>query len=437
MPCCGTSGHARISKCGLKHFYHAHRSDECGGEPESLDHLRLKNQIYQICRAEGWDAQPEYQSPAGDWRADVYATREERSVVFEIQLSKISQEELQEREEKYARDGVESYWLLRNYLDLQPYYETWGDHETPLNFQNIDRSDLRLTHERLYYVRKGIRTIGINSDNKTLCTTKNPSTGLREWVRYVLNGEYSHYLADVKAQHQRCARLRDSVLPVLDDLTELKDKYYYYRRDLKRLYAVFKNNTWDDPTTLGEEINSMYASFKRFKGALWKIYSPKNGFVWKTYPHSNSKYRELDLVSENQISSIREQVRDLKELEARFSSIFNDLDHYLEHNGRKNQTVVRTIERGTLHKPDDREQVIHKPDNRKQEQVIHNPNDRKREQEEKVYFEFAKVLPELTLVSQQGLRYNNPYGCTWGINKDDAIEFEQKGYGKIVNRAST
>ena len=436
MPCCGTSGHARISKCGLKHFYHAHRSDECGGEPESLDHLRLKNQIYQICRAEGWDAQPEYQSPAGDWRADVYATREERSVVFEIQLSKISQEELQEREEKYARDGVESYWLLRNYLDLQPYYETWGDHETPLNFQNIDRSDLRLTHERLYYVRKGIRTIGINSDNKTLCTTKNPSTGLREWVRYVLNGEYSHYLADVKAQHQRCARLRDSVLPVLDDLTELKDKYYYYRRDLKRLYAVFKNNTWDDPTTLGEEINSMYASFKRFKGALWKIYSPKNGFVWKTYPHSNSKYRELDLVSENQISSIREQVRDLKELEARFSSIFNDLDHYLEHNGRKNQTVVRTIERGTLHKPDDREQVIHKPDNRKQEQVIHNPNDRKREQEEKVYFEFVKVLPMPDLVSQRGWKYINPYGCTWPINKDDAIEFEQIGYGKIVKRDS-
>jgi hypothetical protein len=226
------------------------------------------------------------------------------------------------------------------------------------------------------------------------------------------------------------------VLPVLDDLTELKDKYYYYRRDLKRLYAVFKNNTWDDPTTLGEEINSMYASFKRFKGALWKIYSPKNGFVWKTYPHSNSKYRELDLVSENQISSIREQVRDLKELEARFSSIFNDLDHYLEHNGRKNQTVVRTIERGTLHKPDDREQVIHKPDNRKQEQVIHNPNDRKREQEEKVYFEFVKVLPTPDLVSQRERKYINPYGCTWPINKDDAIEFEQKGYGKIVNRAT-
>ncbi len=424
MPCCGMNGHLRTSKCGLKHFYHAQKSEECGGEPESLDHLRLKNQIYQICKAEGWDAQPECQSPAGDWRADVYATRGERSVVFEIQLSKISQEELQEREEKYARDGIESYWLLRNYLDLQPNYEAWGDCEISLNFQNIDRSDLRLTHEKLYYVQKGIRTIGINSDNRTLCTTKNPSTGLREWVRYVLNGEYSHYLADVKVQYQRCTRLRDFALPVLDELNELKYKYYNYRRGPNRLYAMFKNNTWDDPASLNEEINLMYASFGRFKDALWKIFNPKNGFILKTDPSSGDKYRELNLASENQVSSIREQVRDLKELEARFSSVFKDLEHYLEHTGRKNRTVVRIIEKETLHKPD----------NREQEHVVRKPNERKQEKEEVVSFEFSKVLPMLDLVSQRGMKYINPYGCLWPINKDDAIEFEQKGYGKIVKR---
>jgi hypothetical protein len=81
--------------------------------------------------------------------------------------------------------------------------------------------------------------------------------------------------------------------------------------------------------------------------------------------------------------------------------------------------------------------VTHKPDNKKQEQVIHKPNDRKREQEEKVYFEFVKVLPTPDLVSQRGWKYTNPYGCTWSINKDDAIEFEQKGYGKIVKQDSS
>lgn len=415
MPCCGMSGHARMSKCGLKHFYHAQRSGECGGEPESLDHLRLKNQIYQICKAEGWDAQPEYQSLAGDWRADVYATRGERSVVFEVQLSKISQEELQEREEKYARDGIESYWLLRNYLDVRPYYAAWRECEVSIHFQNFDESDFDLTHEKLYYVQKGVRTIGINSDNGTLCTTKNPSTELREWVRHVLNGEYSHYLADFKVQYQRCTRLRDAALPVLDELNELKYKYYNHLRGPDRLYAVFKNHAWADYASLKEEINLMYTSFSRFKNALWKIYSPRNGFIWTNDPNSGEKYTQLTLLSEYQISSIREQVRDLKEVEVGFSSIFTDLERHLEKNLRKNRIVACDIEKEALRKP----------------------NNRKQEQEEMVDFVFSKVLPELTLVSQQGMKYNNPYGCTWPINKDDAIEFEQKGYGKIVKRDSS
>jgi len=414
MPCCGMSGHARVSKCGLKHFYHAQRSGECGGEPESLDHLRLKNQIYQICKAEGWDAQPEYQSPAGDWRADVYATRGERSVVFEVQLSKISQEELQEREEKYARDGIESYWLLRNYLDVHPYYASWGECEVSIHFQNFDKSDFDLTHEKLYYVQKGIRAIGINSDNGTLCTTKNPSTELGEWVKHVLNGEYSHYLADFKVQYQRWTRLRDSALPVLDELNELKYKYYNYRSGPDRLNEVFKNHAWADYASLKEEINLMYTSFSRFKSALWKIYSPRNGFIWKTDPNSGGKYTQLTLLSENQISSIREQVRDLKEVEAGFSSIFTGMERHLERNLRKSRIVARDIEKEALHKP----------------------NNRKQEKEEKVDFEFLKVLPTVSPVSQRGWKYINPYGCMWPINKDDAIEFEQKGYGKIVKRDS-
>ena len=50
---CGAKGHLRISKKGLKHFYHAKNSETCGCEPESIDHLKLKNQIYQICKSEG------------------------------------------------------------------------------------------------------------------------------------------------------------------------------------------------------------------------------------------------------------------------------------------------------------------------------------------------------------------------------------------------
>jgi len=99
---------------------------------------------------------------------------------------------------------------------------------------------------------------------------------------------------------------------------------------------------------------------------------------------------------------------------------------YLEKSPKKKLNVVRIIEK----------EALHKSNKRKQEQVIHKSNDGKQEQEDKVDFEFSKVLPTLTLESQRGEKYNNPYGCTWPINKDDAIEFEQKGYGKIVKRDS-
>ncbi len=410
MPCCGMSGHPRTSKCGLKHFYHARKSKECRGKPESLEHLRLKNQIYQICKSEGWKAQPEYQSPTGDWRADVYATRGNRCVVFEVQLSQIRQEELQERESKYARDGIESYWLLRNYLDLCPHYKVWIGCEEPLHNLSIDENDFSLSCERLYYVQKGIRTIGINSDNRTLCTTKNPSTELKEWVKYTLNGDYSQDLIEFKAQHQRHISLRASAMPVLKELEEFEQKYYEYRRRPDRLYAVFKKHTWADYASLKEEIKLMYTLFQRFKDTLWKIYSPRNGFIWRDCPYSEGKYRQLKLISEYQISSIREQVRALKGVEAEFSSIFTDLEKRLEKDLRKNQTAARTVAK----------------------ELLHTPNGGNQEQQDKVDFKFSNVLPTLTLISQRGTKYQNPWGCTWSIGKDDAIEFEQKGYGKIV-----
>jgi hypothetical protein len=231
-------------------------------------------------------------------------------VVFEVQLSKISQEELQEREEKYARDGIESYWLLRNYLDLLFYYEM-DDEEDCLDCLNLDESEFSLTHEKFYYVQKGIRTIGINSDNQTLCTTKKPSTGLMDWVKYTLSGDYSHYLVEYKAQYQRYIKLRKTALPILYELAEFEQKYDEYERAPYKLYAIFKNNTWDDCASLNEEIKLMYALFRRFENALTDIFSPRNGFTWKTDPgsgentdnsNSSQKIRSPQSVSKLEIS---------------------------------------------------------------------------------------------------------------------------------------
>jgi hypothetical protein len=49
-----------------------------------------------------------------------------------------------------------------------------------------------------------------------------------------------------------------------------------------------------------------------------------------------------------------------------------------------------------------------------------------------VIFEFFPILPTLLIESQRGWKYQNPAGCIWEINKTDAIEFEMKGFGKII-----
>ena len=54
--------------------------------------------------------------------------------------------------------------------------------------------------------------------------------------------------------------------------------------------------------------------------------------------------------------------------------------------------------------------------------------------EKSICFEFNSVLPTLTIESRRGWKYQNPTRCTWEINQEDAIEFEKKGYGKIIQK---
>ncbi len=185
MACCGAKGHLRTSKIGLKHFYHANKSDECGGVPESLDHMKLKYLIYQICKSEGWEVQPEYQSPSGDWRADVFAMKDDRKIVFEIQLSIISLDELKQRESKYSRDGIESYWILKDFLKIFPH-----DNSKVLSTSNcgvvldtyINEAEFFLWREQEFLVEHGIRTIGINIENCYLYTSDVLAIDISEWV---------------------------------------------------------------------------------------------------------------------------------------------------------------------------------------------------------------------------------------------------------------
>ena len=57
-----------------------------------------------------------FQHRIGHWISDVYAIKDGRKIVFEIQISTISPNDLEDRDKKYRNEGIESYWLLDNFL---------------------------------------------------------------------------------------------------------------------------------------------------------------------------------------------------------------------------------------------------------------------------------------------------------------------------------
>ena len=107
--CCGGQGFLRKSKLGTKHFYH--RASTCNWKPESLQHLKAKEEILFGCRRAGFEAIPE--ASGGDWRADVLASRGTAKIAFEVQWSRQTLGDTLERQERYDRDGIRCAWFFR------------------------------------------------------------------------------------------------------------------------------------------------------------------------------------------------------------------------------------------------------------------------------------------------------------------------------------
>lgn len=110
LPCCYAPGHLRVSKLGTRHFFH-HRRGECTTAPETVEHMKAKEEVALACRDAGWGVATE---AAGDgWRADVLATRGNAKIAFEIQWSAQSFEETEHRQERYRQAGIRGCWLFR------------------------------------------------------------------------------------------------------------------------------------------------------------------------------------------------------------------------------------------------------------------------------------------------------------------------------------
>ena len=130
MSCCNNKAIPKVSKLNNYFFSHA-RKGPCTSASETVEHIFLKTRIAKIASSLGWDVITEKvgETPDGDrWIADVFCTKREAKIAFEIQWSPQTEAEFKRRQEKYIRSGVRTAWLYK-LRHNQEYFHT--NYETP------------------------------------------------------------------------------------------------------------------------------------------------------------------------------------------------------------------------------------------------------------------------------------------------------------------
>jgi len=336
MHCCGAPGHLRTSRNGTRHFYHASDTG-CNYAEESKEHLEIKYEIYRICTSEHWETSVEFPSPDRTWISDVCAVKDGRKIVFEIQISSISPVELEERDAKYRNEGIESYWLLDNFLKRSRDFNSWynahlnEDDDRPEPVPYIDHSLFDTGPENHLFVAKGIRSVGLHAKNQTLFTTNNPEISLAVWVRQVLNGNYRNYLEETSAAVHQKRQLKVLAAPALIRFREL---YYTiirdetYRKKVDSWYRIFKTEKpIRNERALQKTFDEMYSEIDWLDNEYRSCIAEGYGlFTWKKIPGYAAPWPLFRLESKSGVRKLLECVQRFNQWEASFDSAISRLE---------------------------------------------------------------------------------------------------------------
>lgn len=340
MDCCGAAGHLRKSRTGTQHFYHAVDTG-CHYAEESKEHLEIKYLIYRICKSEGWETSVEYTAADRSWIADVYATKDGRNIVFEIQISPISPQVLEDRDTKYRNAGIESYWLLDNFLGRTKDFASWYDahlsegvdrHEGIVPY--IDPSFFVTGPENHIFITKGIRSVGMNAKKQTLFTTNNPEISPGVWVREVLKGNYGKYLQESAEANHRKRQLKIQAAPGLFRFREFYHKIVRdetYRKKVGNCYRSLKN---DERLRVDPSLKKKFDEISFEIGWLNKEYrsfvDESSGlFYWKKILRNDTPLPFFRLESEAKIRKLEECVGTFSRWEESFDKAMGKLEREL------------------------------------------------------------------------------------------------------------
>lgn len=336
MCCCGAPGHMRTRK-GTQHFYHAVDTG-CPHDNESKEHLEIKYLIYRICQAEHWETSVEFPSADRTWISDVFARKDGRKIAFEIQLSPISSADLLARDTKYRDEGIESYWLLDNYLDRAKEFASWYDSQIyaeddrqkgPIPY--IDRSFFLTGTENHLFITKNIRTVGLRAKKQTVFTTNNPEIPLAAWVREVLKGNYPDYLQESAVIFQRKLALKSRATPAL---RRFKDFYQdiirdeTYHKKVRRYHRkITATDRLSDDAVVQQKFREISSETDWLKREYETVMSESYGlFSWKKLPGQSTSYPVFRLESEEKIKKLDACVQKFSQWEQSFQVALGNLD---------------------------------------------------------------------------------------------------------------
>ena len=273
----------------------------------------------------------------GTWISDVYAIRDGRKVVFEIQISTISPSVLEERDRKYRDEGIESYWLLDNFLERSKDFAAW--YHSHLNKEDdhlgetipyIDNSLFETGPENHIFIAKGIRSVGLNAKDQALFTTNNKEIPLAVWVREVLKGNYQNYLKETAAAYHNKRQLKNLAAPELIQFREFYQKIIRdetYRKKVDSYYRIFNaDKTLRKEKALQKKFDEIYAEIdwlgKEYHSCIAESYGL---FTWKKIPEKDVTRPFFRLESELKIRKLQECVKVFNQWEASFHRAFSDL----------------------------------------------------------------------------------------------------------------
>jgi hypothetical protein len=280
----------------------------------------------------------EFPAPDRTWISDVYATRDDRKIVFEIQISTISPNDLEERDRKYRNEGIESYWLLDNFLERSKDFASW--YHAHLNEEDdrlgelipyIDDSIFETGPENHIFIAKGILSVGLNANNQMLFTTNNPEIPLAVWVREVLKGNYQNYLEETSAAYHQKRLLKKLAAPLLIQFREFYQKIVRdetYRKKVDSCYRIFNaDKTLRKEKALQKKFDELYAEItwlgKEYHSCIAESYGL---FWWKKMPEKDVTRPFFRLESELKIKKLQECVARFKQWEVSFHSVISNLE---------------------------------------------------------------------------------------------------------------